>query len=133
MATEGGSDASLVLLTKVTVAPFGPAEPVSVTVPISEVPPPTEFGFSEIDAMVAAFTVRVDDLGPARSVAVTLTAVSDETGFVEIGKVAVVACAATVTVAGTVAARLSVDRFTTSPPGGAACFNVIVPVEVPPP
>ena len=44
-------------------------------------------------------------------------------------KVAVVAPANTVTLAGTVAAALSLDRATTVPPVGAAAFKVTVPVE----
>jgi hypothetical protein len=49
-------------------------------------------------------------------------------------KVACVAPALTVTEAGTVAAAvLLLDRLTTAPPGGAAPFNVTVPVEELPP
>jgi len=45
-------------------------------------------------------------------------------------KVAVVAFAATVTLAGTcAAAELLLDRVTTAPPVGAGPFNVTVPVE----
>ena len=48
-------------------------------------------------------------------------------------KVAVVAPAATVTLAGTVAAALLLDKVTDSPPVGAALPKVTVPVdEVPP-
>jgi len=48
-------------------------------------------------------------------------------------KVAVVAVAATVTLAGTVAAALLLDSVTTAPPVGAALLKVTVPVdEVPP-
>ena len=48
-------------------------------------------------------------------------------------KVAVVAPAATVTLTGTVAAALLLDRVTASPPVGAALPKVTVPVdEVPP-
>ena len=49
-------------------------------------------------------------------------------------KVAVVALAATVTLAGTcAAAELLLDRVTTAPPAGAGPFRVTVPVEVLPP
>ncbi len=48
-------------------------------------------------------------------------------------KVAVVAPAATVTLAGTVADALLLDKLTTAPPVGAALLSVTVPVEVPPP
>ena len=50
-------------------------------------------------------------------------------------KVAVLAFAATVTVAGTTcaAAVLLLDRVTTAPPAGAGPFKVTVPVEEVPP
>jgi hypothetical protein len=56
------------------------------------------------------------------------------TGLVVTGNVAVVAFAATVTLAGTVeAAVLLLDSVTTAPAAGAGPFNVTVPVvEVPP-
>jgi hypothetical protein len=47
--------------------------------------------------------------------------------------VAVVAPAATVTLAGTVAAALSLDSATTAPPEGAELPSVTVPVEELPP
>jgi hypothetical protein len=48
-------------------------------------------------------------------------------------KVADVAPAATVTLAGTVAEPLSLDRVTTAAPAGAGLARVTVPVEEPPP
>jgi len=49
-------------------------------------------------------------------------------------KVAVVAFAGTITLAGTcAAAALLLDRVTTAPPAGAGPFNVTVPVEDVPP
>lgn len=47
--------------------------------------------------------------------------------------VAVVAFAATVTLAGTCAAALLLDNVTTAPPAGAAELNVTVPVDGLPP
>jgi hypothetical protein len=56
------------------------------------------------------------------------------TGLVVTVKVAVVAPAATVTLAGTCAAAvLLLDRVTAAPPAGAAPFNLTVPVEEVPP
>jgi len=56
------------------------------------------------------------------------------TGLVVTVKVAVVAPAATVTLAGTcAAAALLLDRVTTAPPAGAAPLNLTVPVDEAPP
>ena len=56
------------------------------------------------------------------------------TGLVVIVKVAVVALAATVTLAGTCAAEvLLLDSVTAAPPAGAGPFRVAVPVEEIPP
>jgi len=56
------------------------------------------------------------------------------TGLVVTVKVAVVAFAGTVTLAGTCAAAvLLLDRVTTAPPAGAGPFSVTVPVEEVPP
>ena len=55
------------------------------------------------------------------------------TGVVVTGKSAVVAPAATVTLAATVAAALPLDSVTTAPPAGAALLRVTVPVEEFPP
>jgi hypothetical protein len=55
------------------------------------------------------------------------------TAVVVIVKVAEVAPAGTVTVAGTVAAELLDERFTTEPPVGAAFESVTVPVVLLPP
>jgi hypothetical protein len=56
------------------------------------------------------------------------------TGLVVTLKVAVVAFATTVTLAGTwAAATLLLDRVTTAPPAGAGPLRVIVPIEALPP
>jgi hypothetical protein len=48
-------------------------------------------------------------------------------------KLAVVAPSTTITLAGTVAAALSLERVATAPPDGAGPFKVTVPVEDDPP
>lgn len=62
-----------------------------------------------------------------------MTAVAALTPLVVIKKVAVVAPAATVTLAGTVAAALLLDSVTIAPPAGATLPNVTVPVDPLPP
>ena len=59
--------------------------------------------------------------------------VDDATGLVVTPKVPVVAPAATVTVAGTTAAALSLANAITTPPIGAAPLIVTVPVDPVPP
>jgi hypothetical protein len=65
---------------------------------------------------------------------VIVTAVLEATGLVAAVKVAVVAPAGTVTVAGTWAAAVWLDvNATAAPPAGAGALNVTVPVEGLPP
>ena len=65
--------------------------------------------------------------------AVIFGVVVDVTVVVVTVKVAVVACAGTVMLAGTLAAALSLDSVTTAPPTTAGLLNVTVPVEELPP
>src|ERR1700674_5595647 len=62
-----------------------------------------------------------------------VTDVKVPVGIVLTGKMAVVAPAATVTLAATAAVALSLDKATTAPPAGAGPFKVTVPVEEDPP
>ena len=62
-----------------------------------------------------------------------MTAVEAATALVPRLNVALVAPAATVTVAGTVTAGLSRESVTCAPPAGAGVSSVTVPVEEPPP
>jgi hypothetical protein len=65
---------------------------------------------------------------------VTVTAVSEATGLVVAEKVAVVAPAGTVTVAGTWAAPVLLEvKLTTAPPAGAGLSRATVPVDDTPP
>lgn len=62
-----------------------------------------------------------------------VTVVTAPTALVEMGNVALVWLSSTVTVAGTCAAALSLERLTTAPPAGAALVRLTVPVEDWPP
>jgi hypothetical protein len=64
---------------------------------------------------------------------VIVTLVDNTTGSVLTVKVAVVHAAGMVTLDGTIAAELLLDRNTTIPPAGAGPSSVTVPVEEPPP
>jgi len=129
--------AAVLLLPSVTTVPPEGAEPFSVTVPVEfALPPTTVVGFSvkEVNPVAAGFTVSVAEAEPLY-VAV-MTAVADVvTAFEVTVKVADVALAATITVAGTVAAAvLPLDNATETPPAGAGLLSVTVAVEfaVPP-
>jgi len=79
----------------------------------------------------AGFTVRVAVFEPLLNVAVITTEADELTESVATVKVAEVAFAGTVTLAGTVAAEvLLLDNATTVPPAGAYPLSVTVPVEV---
>ena len=126
--------AAVLLLVSVTAAPPAGAAPFKVTVPVEEVPPVTLVGLSVMLEGVGALTVRFTDFVVPLSTAEMLDAVSAATGAVVTGNVALVAPAATVTLAGTVAADvLLLVRVTAAPPAGAAPLNVTVPVEEAPP
>jgi hypothetical protein len=132
---DAGTVAALVwLLVRVTSVPAEGAGPVSVTVPVEVRPPRTEAGDSTSDDALGAATVSVAVrvvVPPA--MAEMAPEVDAPTGTVVTRKVVTLAPAGTVTVAGTEAAGLALERVTTVPPGGAAIEMVTVPVEVDPP
>jgi hypothetical protein len=132
---DAGTVAALVLLLdRVTTVPDAGAVPVRVTVPIEDEPPRTDAGDRTSDEAAGGVTVNVADrvvVPPA--MAEMAPEVDALTGTVVTVKVAVVAPAGTVTVAGTDAAALALDSLTTVPAGGAAMEMVTVPVEDGPP
>jgi len=120
---------------KVTTVPPDGAGPVSVTVPVevSDAPPTIEVGLRDTDKTVGGVTASCPVAVAPLNVAEIFAVVAEDTVVVFTVKVAVVACAATVTVAGAVATALSLDIATTAPPVIAGLAKVTVPVEVLPP
>ena len=111
------------------------AIPDKVTVPVLFVPPLTLVGLRvRIETTRTGLTVMVAVLDTPLRVAVIVKADAAVTVRVVIVKVADVAPAATVTLAGTVPMVVDDDaRVTTAPPVGAALVNVTIPVTGTPP
>jgi hypothetical protein len=118
-----------------TANPPASAGAPSVTVPVDEAPPVSDAGLTAAKASVGATGLIVSGavFVTAAAVAVIVAVVTVPTAVVVTMNVAVVAPWATVTFAGTFAAALLLDRFTTKPPAGAALERVTVPVEEVPP
>src|SRR5207247_9741090 len=117
-----------------TVPPVAAAA-VSVTVPVTVLPSPpvTLVGLTETLLSVSdvGTTVNVVVLSTASSVAVIVTGVEEPTARWVTAKVLVVSPAATVTVAGTVAAPVSLlVSVTTGPPARPAADRDTVPATV---
>ena len=130
----GTCAAAVLLLVSATAAPPAGAAPLKVTVPVEEIPPVTLDGLKLRPEGIGALTVRFADFVVPLSSPEMLTVALAVTGVVVTVNVALVAPAATVTFAGTVAAAvLLLVSVTTAPPAGAALFNVTVPVEEVPP
>ena len=120
------------LESETTIPPVG-ALLDNVTVPVELLLPTTLDGATETDANRPARTAKAPVTLDAPVLAVTTTPVSVETAFVLTVKIASCEPAATVTVAGTVAAASLESRLTTMPPVGALVSRLTIPVAVLPP
>src|SRR5262245_32023585 len=129
--TLAGTLAAPLLLDSATCAPPAGAGPLSVTVPVDDCAPPvTLVGFRVSEATVGSgggITVsEADRLTPPKD-AEMVTVVDVDTVLVLTVKVALVLPAATVTLAGTLAAALLLDSATCAPPAGAGHLRAIPP------
>lgn len=132
--TLDGTVAALLFDCKVTTVPPDGAAPPRITVPVELAPPATVVGLRVNDVSACGLTVNVAEALAPPSEELMLTGVLAPTANVVIAKVADVAFAATVTVAGTVAtAVFALVSVTMVPPDGAGPVRVTVPVEDAPP
>ena len=131
--TEVGTVALVLLELKLTETPPVGAGPFNVIVPVDVTPPRTDVGATARLISAGGLTVSVANSEPPFSVPVMVAATAEDTAEVETVKVADLAPAAIVTVAGTVALVALALRVTVAPPGGAGPFKVTVPVAPVPP
>src|SRR5258706_3832620 len=136
---EGTRATNVLLLESVTCAPPAGAGPLNVTVHVDEFPPVTLVGFNVSEASVGAggaagVTVSEADRAAPPYDPEIVTVVEAETALVLTVNVALVAPAATVTLAGTRATVvLLLESATCAPPAGAGPLNVTAPVDEFPP
>ncbi len=133
---DGTVATDVLLLDSDTVAPPDGAAPLRVTVPVELFPPLTLVGLRVSEESVTdddELIVNVACCEVLPSVAVITAVVVEVTDVVVTVKFALVDPAATVTLLGTLAAELLLDKLTTAPPEGAAALSVTVPVELLPP
>lgn len=130
---DGTVATEVLLLESAITAPPAGAGPLSVTVPVEELPPARLDALNVADARTGGMTViELVCVAPLRTAEITVV-VAVATGLVLIVNVVLVAPSGIVTVAGTLTAGLLLDKDTTAPPVGAAAFIATVPVgEFPP-
>jgi hypothetical protein len=131
--TVAGTVAAGLSLERLTTKPPESAGFTRVTAPVDVVPPATEVGVTEsVDSAGGGLTVRSDVTSTLPAEAVIVAVCSEPTVVVVTEKGAVVAPCATVTLAGTDAAALLLERFTTKPPERAGSVSVTVPFDCDP-
>jgi len=124
--------AALLPLERETVAPPAGAGPLNVTVPVEGDPPVTLVGFSVSEERVGracGSTVSEAVLVTPAYDAEMVTGVDAVTALVLTVNVALLAPAAIVTLADTLAAPLLLESSTCAPPVSAGPLSVTVPVE----
>ena len=131
-----GTLAAVELHESVTVPPPLSAGALKVTVPVTGAPPTTLIGFTDTVERTGpgggGVSVRMA-CASTSSVPVTKTLVNTPTGLVGTRKVALIAPAGTVTVAGIAAQEQLLASVTTDPPAGAGSVKSTVRVETLPP
>ena len=121
------------LLVRLTETPPTGAGPLSVTVPVEELPPLTVVGDNVREERLGGFTVIVVVLVTVRYDAEMVATLREDTGEEPIWNVAEVAPEPTVTLAGTVAAVMLLDSEMVAPPAGAGAVRFTVPTDAWPP
>jgi hypothetical protein len=119
MVTDSGTVAAALVLDSETIRPAGPAAPLRVTVPVDEDPPLRLAGFRLTDTRVAGVMVNLAICDALPWVAEMFAIATAATPVVGMLKVPLTCPAATVTLAGTVAAVLLLSRLTMTPLGPA--------------
>jgi len=133
IVTLAGTDADVLVLESATDEPPSGATPLRVTVPVELAPPVKLAGTRASAATTGGLMVSTAICVAPPKAAEIVAVVTDATAVVITGNVELVAPAATVTLVGTIADALALDRATTAPPTGAGPLNVTVPVDVAPP
>lgn len=113
IVTVAGTVAAELLEVRATLSPPVGAGPLIVIVAVDELPPTTDVGFNTTVVTPGPLSVNVPGVETLLAPAVIVTVAADDIGVVATVNVAVVAPAATVTLAGTVAAELFDANFTT--------------------
>jgi hypothetical protein len=130
---EGTVATEVLLLERATTAPAAGAGPLSVTVPVDELPPVTLDGFSVSDVSTGgAMVMEAVCIAPLKT-AEMMGVVDAATGLVVTVNVVLVVPSGIVTVAGTFTDASLLEKETTAPPVGAGPFIVTVPVDELPP